>query len=136
MQIRLKRAQGFTLIELLVVIAIIAILAALLLPVLSSAKEKSKPISCMNNLKQMGTGQQMFAEDSDSGNSFFSPTYAPRGSLTGSLVNGGHGSEDGTTPQVADDDLNWLYGDVSGPGEGGDRSEEGRGGEEGSTRVG
>jgi len=63
--VKSTRKGGFTLIELLVVIAIIAILAAILFPVFSRARENARRSSCLSNMKQIGIGIMQYTQDAD-----------------------------------------------------------------------
>jgi len=85
----LSPAHSFTLIELLVVIAIIAILAAILLPALNSARERGRSASCINNLKNIATATMQYA---DANEDFFPrqkmviPSYGTSNVLTAGIL--------------------------------------------------
>jgi prepilin-type N-terminal cleavage/methylation domain-containing protein/prepilin-type processing-associated H-X9-DG protein len=76
------RRRGFTLIELLVVISIIAILASILFPVFSKARENARRTSCMSNLKQIGLAAMQYTQDYDE---FYVPAFAKNASNAGIL---------------------------------------------------
>ena len=84
---RTPTKEGFTLIELLVVIAIIAILAGMLLPSLSRAKESGKRIACVNNLRQLSLSLSLYAGNNDGRNLWSAivnvrPSTAPSAATT------------------------------------------------------
>ncbi|HEX3626471.1 MAG TPA: prepilin-type N-terminal cleavage/methylation domain-containing protein [Verrucomicrobiae bacterium] len=91
-----RPTRGFTLIELLVVIAIIAIIGAMLMPVLSKAQERAHRVGCVNNLKQLIMGCMMYATDF-SGN-LTAPSWYDTTGVTATCDRSG-----------SDDDANWLY---------------------------
>jgi prepilin-type N-terminal cleavage/methylation domain-containing protein/prepilin-type processing-associated H-X9-DG protein len=82
---QIRRKWGFSLSELLVTISIIAILAAILLPALSSAKMHAQQTHCLSNLRQLELIESMYVGDSGKQPTFFNPKFPGDGNWTGTL---------------------------------------------------
>jgi prepilin-type N-terminal cleavage/methylation domain-containing protein/prepilin-type processing-associated H-X9-DG protein len=116
MKISSTNKEGFTLIELLVVIAIIAILAAILLPVLQASQKRAQAISCLNNLRQWGIAGHVYAADNadaiprdgtDEGESYIdygTPSDAPAGTPTDPYA-----WFNALPPNISDQPLSFYY---------------------------
>jgi prepilin-type N-terminal cleavage/methylation domain-containing protein/prepilin-type processing-associated H-X9-DG protein len=107
-----QKKKGFTLIELLVVIAIIAILAAMLLPALSAARERARSITCINNLKQIGLALEIYKTDYNANEPAQPGSPAPGDDVWWSSVLVYKGYIKGTGVFACPDDKltkNWTY---------------------------
>lgn len=106
------KRSGFTLVELLVVIGIVAVLLAILMPALSKAREQTKLVQCLSNLRQIGQAFNMYASEN---RGFICPAgyYAPNGTVCwswpGLLVNCGYLSAVGTQNRTADPIQNTVF---------------------------